>query len=852
MKKTNTNHFIIIVFLTLLLGLSFSPDKGAAQEKGKEASKEKVEYTDLEISIENALNTEKENIDQLKDQLKSAQSLKKAVTTELSVYKIQLSSYGNLLLIPKTKIENLEKAWTDNRASLDRIAANLKETNQKLITVNESLQRTEEQHALNEKQLAETKTQGAKDSQTTNLLYKLQELTKHLSTKIELLEKLNGIYSERKVQLENTQKALVELSKKFEQQIDEKKKQELFERGINPLKALELKQTGKDLNRLSEKIVSMFLKDFWVNELTAIWNSENFLIVTFFIIFIIFQFLLFRLKNYCKSLEIRPFSKQFPCRLLVLQLFHRSLPLMGTTLFIYVCARVRLFYYTVPLIQITIYILLIFLFTRWGFDLLKLWKQGKRYQISEQLLPYLRSLLIIIRIFAISYVFLVWLIGSTNIILLVLRIIFEIILLAWNILFLKQFNKLNKISTAEKSHKLSITETIIFGLNYTITGGGLLLELAGYGPLALYWYKSWGWSAVIIILAGLLYLLLKEWNVSIRRISESDKDLSTKASHPLRWFFIRLCWLLWLTSLIISLIITWGPKQILLESFIKVLNYPFHMGEMQLTLMGLISAFLIIFFTHASTRFWRYLLHKKILAPSGMEPGLRDSITTITVYLFWMIGILAALHAFGLNTTSLTVAFGALGIGLGFGLQNIFNNFISGIILLFERPIQVGDAIEINGTWATVTKINVRSTIVQTYDNASLIIPNSDLISQQVTNWSFKDLRLRRKITVGVAYGSDIELVRKTLFEIAHKIPKVLKYPRPDVIFSDFGDSALIFTLRVWTDIDNMLIAETDVRFEINRLFNERKIEIAFPQQDLHIRSYPDASKPLKFKEENY
>jgi small-conductance mechanosensitive channel len=233
--------------------------------------------------------------------------------------------------------------------------------------------------------------------------------------------------------------------------------------------------------------------------------------------------------------------------------------------------------------------------------------------------------------------------------------------------------------------------------------------------------------------------------------------------------------LLWFASLIIFLIITWGPRQTILEGFIKVLNYPFHIGEMQLKLMGLTFAFLIIFFTHAATRLWRYILQKKILAPSRMEPGLRDSITTITVYLFWMIGILAALHAFGLNTTSLTVAFGALGIGLGFGLQNIFNNFISGIILLFERPIQVGDAIEVNGTWATVTKINVRSTVVQTYDNASLIIPNSDLISQQVINWSFKDLRLRRKITVGVAYVSDIELVRKTLFEIAHKIPKVVK-----------------------------------------------------------------------------
>lgn len=198
-----------------------------------------------------------------------------------------------------------------------------------------------------------------------------------------------------------------------------------------------------------------------------------------------------------------------------------------------------------------------------------------------------------------------------------------------------------------------------------------------------------------------------------------------------------------------------------------------------------------------------------------------------------------------MNPTSLVVVFGALGIGLGFGLQNIFNNFMSGLILLFERPIQVGDDIEINGTWATVRKINVRSTQVQTYDNASLIIPNSDLINNQVTNWSFKDKRLRRKITVGVAYGSDIELVRKTLLEIANGAKNVLKYPDPDVLFKDFGDSALIFHLRLWTYIDFMFEVETEVRFKIDKAFKEKGITIAFPQQDVHLYPVEDA-KPRK------
>jgi len=187
-----------------------------------------------------------------------------------------------------------------------------------------------------------------------------------------------------------------------------------------------------------------------------------------------------------------------------------------------------------------------------------------------------------------------------------------------------------------------------------------------------------------------------------------------------------------------------------------------------------------------------------------------------------------------------------MSIGIGFGLQAIFNNFVSGIILLFERPIQVGDAVEVQGTFGTVKKINVRATVVQTFDNASLIIPNSEFISSQVTNWSFKEPSLRRKVSVGVAYGSDIELVRQTLLEIPNKTKNVLKKPKPDVLFNDHGDSALIFTLRYWTTIDYYYTTSTDIRFAIDRLFRERNIEIAFPQRDVHIRSTPKDKKGIE------
>ena len=235
-------------------------------------------------------------------------------------------------------------------------------------------------------------------------------------------------------------------------------------------------------------------------------------------------------------------------------------------------------------------------------------------------------------------------------------------------------------------------------------------------------------------------------------------------------------------------------------------------------------------------RTWRWVLANQIFVGSGLQKGLQASITTLSVYSIWLFGLMLGLNVVGIDTATLTVAFGALGIGIGFGLQSIFNNFISGLILLFERPIEVGHVLEINGIWGQVETINVRSTIIRTFDNSAIIIPNSDIISHQVTNWTFQDARMRRSIKVGVAYGSDPKHVEQTLYEIAQKHPRVLTDPAPLVHFSDFGDSALIFILRFWTLLDYGVPTETDIRSEIDRAFKEKQIVIAFPQLDVHFQ----------------
>ena len=184
----------------------------------------------------------------------------------------------------------------------------------------------------------------------------------------------------------------------------------------------------------------------------------------------------------------------------------------------------------------------------------------------------------------------------------------------------------------------------------------------------------------------------------------------------------------------------------------------------------------------------------------------------------------------------------ALGVGIGFGLQGVVNNFVSGLILLFEQPVRVGDTIELGGKWAKIKRIGLRSTTVQTLDQADVIIPNADLINNQVTNWTLSNRQVRLTVPVGVAYGSDVPLVIETLVACARANANLSKTRPPQVLFLSFGESTLEFELRVWVlDADNRLQVKSELHQEIDRRFREKKIEIAFPQRDLHLRSLDES-----------
>ncbi|MGH7993355.1 MAG: mechanosensitive ion channel family protein [Limisphaerales bacterium] len=272
----------------------------------------------------------------------------------------------------------------------------------------------------------------------------------------------------------------------------------------------------------------------------------------------------------------------------------------------------------------------------------------------------------------------------------------------------------------------------------------------------------------------------------------------------------------------------------------NVINYPLiELGDSHLTLNSIAKLLLVMLLVLVAERYLRRILRKRILARTHMEPDLQYAVSRFVGYCFIAVGFFFAFRVIHLDLSSLAVIVGGLGIGIGFGLQNIVSNFVSGLIILAERPIALGHRVEVGGVAGQVTKISLRSTVVVTNDNITIIVPNSNFITNPVTNWSYGDPKVRLRLPVGVAYGSDVEKLRRLLLEIAAENPAVLKDPAPMARFLEFGDSSLNFELAVWTlDMAHRPTRfRSDLYFAIERKLRENQIEIPFPQRDLHLRS---------------
>src|SRR5678815_4947549 len=267
------------------------------------------------------------------------------------------------------------------------------------------------------------------------------------------------------------------------------------------------------------------------------------------------------------------------------------------------------------------------------------------------------------------------------------------------------------------------------------------------------------------------------------------------------------------------------------------LTRQFTFGRITVSASSLMVGVLVVLITIFVSRWASALLDRRLANRRHIDPGLRYTICRLAKYVVVTIGLLVALkQAFMIDLTSIAVIFTALSVGIGFGLQYIAADIASGFILLFERPIRIGDRITIGEDEGDVQSINLRTTVVSTNDRISIIVPNSKLVSQRVINWSYADPRARIAIPVGVADDSDIQLVTDTLIEAAKNVPTVLAEPKPTVQFLKFGDYSLDFRLLVWTRQPRRHPQiKSDINYRIEKLFRERGIKIPYPVQALRV-----------------
>jgi small-conductance mechanosensitive channel len=279
----------------------------------------------------------------------------------------------------------------------------------------------------------------------------------------------------------------------------------------------------------------------------------------------------------------------------------------------------------------------------------------------------------------------------------------------------------------------------------------------------------------------------------------------------------------------------------------EFLTTSYNLGNFAFTVSDILLFIIVLIITGWISRFSQFILEEELLFKSKKQKDLSASISSLVKFAIITVGFFIAALASGFPLDKITLLVSALGVGIGFGLQNIFNNLVSGIILVFERPLQVGDTIEVGSLLGVVKKIGIRASTVRTFDGAEVIVPNGNLISNELINWTLSDSQRRLIIKVGVAYGTDPSKVIEILLNVAKKKEGLLEVPAPYVLFKEFGDSALGFELRCYTESNDWLIIMSDLHVQVNDALKETGIVIPFPQRDLHIKTMdPNILKSVK------
>lgn len=413
------------------------------------------------------------------------------------------------------------------------------------------------------------------------------------------------------------------------------------------------------------------------------------------------------------------------------------------------------------------------------------------------------------------------------------------------ILFSLWFLRILKSDTGELSEAWLHWVTRAFRLAILLLAVGLLANITGsvrLGEILVIGTVDGIFTAIVLVVLGALLRAM----VRVALLSAAARRLGIAPDHS---DTVRRALFGAITLAITILWVVFTLKGFMLydpamAKIGKVLQASMSIGEFSLSLGKVLTFVFIIWLSVKLAALVDFVLEVIILRHVTLPVGVPQTISRLSRYIVILVGVVVAFSAIGFDLGKTALVAGGLGVGIGFGLQNIVNNFVSGLILLFERPIRIGDTIELGAASGVVEKIGLRATLIRTWRGPELVVPNADLISSSVLNWTLMRDRRRIEIPVGVDYESDPETVATLLIDIAADHPEVLKHPEPACLFLGFGDSSLDFQIRAWADAGDCLRIESELRFAISRALKEAGITIPFPQRDVHVkRTTPEPSE---------
>ncbi|WP_413911038.1 mechanosensitive ion channel domain-containing protein, partial [Desulfobacula sp.] len=776
-RKLN-NILLLVIFFICLPSLMWGETNTQASLDDKNSL----------VQFEQAVEAAKTHLDVLEIELIAERRKLKEEANQQQIYRTQMNSLRNFLLVPEISVSVLEKGVEEIDISISLIKSEIQRTTGKEGKTSQNLSAVKDKIILIDQRIKESNSFKDKDIIRETGIKEVKSyrtvLEKQQKAILSLMDMLSAEINTNNELLRSFEDLRMTLRK----EIKDKKGSLWFQRDVIEFKTFWSKNFLKETISSFAKIGQLFTNEWLSLKLSQLMehiNLSEVMVIGVFLLFSLFFFQglpVIRGKELYKNIIRKPTG--YP--IVVLE---GSLVIIFWILLTIILSKTQVYLIFPDFIKFIKTFLTIILITKIASDSIRLIASEKELVFFKALYGWKDAFIWGIRLYSLVYLLIYRFLSLDTVILASIRIFSEAVLVAGVFLFWKVYRKMESQTNGIEMKLLSVWSK-------TVVLSGLFADIAGYGHFASWWYISWGVSLVVICLCILLVYSTKDIDRKFKEKFDLRSQSPYGKSYPFYWILSKGLYFFIIMFALTGLAFSWSSSDAFFVWLWKMFNKNYVIGKIELSMVSFAYSILVILLTYLFTRLWEKVIANHVLKESGLSTGAKGSVITISTYVIWSVGILISLSVFGLNTTSLAVVFGALSIGLGFGLQNIFNNFVSGLILLFERPIQVGDVVEVGGVWGEVKKINVRATLVQTYTNSSLIIPNSEFISALVTNWSHKDPFIRRDLMVGVSYGSDTALVKTLLLQAADSVTEVYDSPqKPRVQFINFGDSSLDFRL---------------------------------------------------------